>query len=337
MTPSFYPQLVNGRFGDPGLYVDFKFEKRALLIDLGDLHALTPKKILRLTDIFISHAHLDHFIGFDLMLRVLLGREKQIRLYGPAGLIDRVEHKLAGYSWNLLDRYNTDLSFMVMELHRNRQVGVAAFHLRDKFRRSNEGRATLPSDVVRDDEMFQARAVVLDHGIPCLAFSIEERTHINIWKSGLDQLGLSVGPWLRDLKRAVMLNRPATMRIRIPPSGNRPLAKADYSLGELREKVVRVTRGQKIAYVTDARFVGRNTELIVNLAKDADTLFIEAMFSLDNSERAADRYHLTTGQAGYLARLARVREVQPFHFSPRYTGEEARLLHEVDEAFRGSD
>lgn len=43
MAPSFYPEFVNNRFGDPALYVDIKFEKRALLLDLGDLHALSPR------------------------------------------------------------------------------------------------------------------------------------------------------------------------------------------------------------------------------------------------------------------------------------------------------
>lgn len=111
MTPLLHPSLVNDRFGDPALYVEFLFEKRALLFDLGDLHALEPRKVLRLSDLFVSHTHLDHFIGFDQILRVLIGREKRVRLYGPAGFIDHVAHKLSSYSWNLVDRYASELVF----------------------------------------------------------------------------------------------------------------------------------------------------------------------------------------------------------------------------------
>jgi len=116
MTPSFYPELVNDRFGDLALYIDIKFEKRALLIDLGDLHALAPRKILRVTNILVTHTHIDHFIGSDQMLRVLLGRDRTVRIVGPVGIIDWVEHKLGCYSWNLIDRFSTDLIFQAVEL-----------------------------------------------------------------------------------------------------------------------------------------------------------------------------------------------------------------------------
>ena len=85
MRPLLHPSLVNGRFGDPALYIETLFETRTILFDLGDIGALSPRKIKRLEHILVSHAHVDHFVGFDRLLRLLVGREKKISLYRPPG------------------------------------------------------------------------------------------------------------------------------------------------------------------------------------------------------------------------------------------------------------
>jgi ribonuclease BN (tRNA processing enzyme) len=47
------------------------------------------------------------------------------------------------------------------------------------------------------------------------------------------------------------------------------------------------------------------------------------------------RAHLTAVAAGGIAREAVVRRIEPFHFSPRYSWQEARLLGDVMTAFAG--
>ncbi|HET9025382.1 MAG TPA: ribonuclease Z, partial [Burkholderiaceae bacterium] len=110
MRPLFEPGLLNDSFGDPGLYVDFRDERRALLFDFGDVGRLPPRKLLRLSHVFVSHTHMDHFAGFDQWLRVVLGRKDRVVLTGGPEFIDRVEHKLAAYTWNVVHRYEVPLT-----------------------------------------------------------------------------------------------------------------------------------------------------------------------------------------------------------------------------------
>lgn len=320
MRPSFQPALVNDPFGDPALYVDLLFEGRALLFDLGDLHALPPRKILRVSDIFVSHCHLDHFMGFDWFLRICLGRDRGVRLYGPPGFLDQVQAKLAGYTWNLVHRYANDFSLTVTELHEGGAARRALFRVQTAFAREEEGGLTLPGGIVLEEPAFRVRAAFLDHGTPCLAFALEERRHVNIWKNRLRDLGLAPGPWLKGLKAAVLGQRSDQVPIDTP-LGPRPL-------GDLLP-CTRVTPGSRLAYVTDAVFHADNAARIVELARKADWLFIECVFLDELADRAAARKHLTAAQAGRLARLAGAIQVVPFHFSPIYRGREQALRDEL--------
>lgn len=328
MTPLLHPELVNGRFDDPALYADCMFARWALLFDLGDLHALPARKMLRIRDVFVSHMHMDHFVGFDQLLRVLIGRERRLRLFGPAGSIERVGHKLAGYTWNLAERYTTDLAFTVTEVLSATEARAATFRFRNRFRCEEEGALALVDGLLCDDDGFRVRAAVLDHRTPCLAFAVEEPRHVNVWKDRLDALGLPTGPWLREAKQAILADQPDDTLIRT--------GALSLSLGALKHDVLRVVPGQKIGYVVDVAYTPANVRRIAALVAEADILFIEAVFAAADAARAADRAHLTTAQAGEIARRARAKRIAPFHFSPRYAGEADRLLREVEQAFGGA-
>ena len=333
MRPLLHPTLINGRTGDPALYIETLFEQRAMLFDLGDIASLSPRKIRRLEHVFVSHAHIDHFFGFDRLLRVLVGRDKRINLYGPAGFVDRVHHKLQAYLWNLVDREPGDLTFVVTEVGPSLASQTARFRLKTAFTAEALGIGRIDQGILVNDPTFRVSTAVLEHRTPCLGFVIEESAHFNVWKTRLASLGLPVGPWLRDLKRAVIANRPDEFPIRISPS-MKSSDEHDLPLGKLRD-VLTITPGQKIGYVTDVADTAANRKAIVELVKNADLLFIEAAFAGADVALATERAHLTTEAAGQIARQAGVRRVEPFHFSPRYAGEDARMVNEVAAAFAG--
>jgi ribonuclease Z len=335
VTQRFDARLVNEAFGDPALYVDLVFERRALLFDLGDLAPLSTRKLLRATHVFVTHAHMDHFIGFDRLLRACLHRDKTVHLYGPVPFVDQLEHRLATYTWNLLPEYETDLVLVATEVGDGGGRRTAAFHSRTAFRREHDEGSRGTDGIVLDEDTFRVTAAVLDHKIPCLGFALEERAHVNIRRGALEAMGLPVGPWLVDLKRAVARNAPDDLPVRVGWRDGGAVRDHELPLGTLRDRLVSVTPGQKIAYVVDVAYHAANARAIVELVRGADLLFIEAAFAEADAAKAAERGHLTARQAGDLAREAGARQIVPMHFSPRYVGREEALQREAQEAFGG--
>lgn len=339
LHPSFSSYLVNDPFGDPGLYVEIKWARRGLLFDLGQNIALGPTRLLKAEDIFISHTHMDHFIGFDQLLRVHLGRGKTLRLFGPPGLAENVEGKLRGYTWNLVDGY--PLTIEVREFHPG-AIHVSTFAATDGFTRRPippsprpHGAADRPFPVL-EETAFRIVAVPLNHRIPSFAYAVEEQFHVNILRERLHEAGLPVGAWLKDVKQYLWQGKPDDFRFTAPLYFEHRREEREFVLGEIRERFVQISRGQKIAYVVDARYDAGNEAKIVELAKDADVFYCEAPYLDCDAAKAGDRYHLTARQAGVMAYKAGVQKLVVFHFSPRYTGLGDLLEQEAMAAFGGA-
>jgi ribonuclease Z len=279
---------------------------------------------------------MDHFIGFDALLRVALGRGKTVRLFGPPGLIANVQGKLQGYTWNLVDGY--PLSIDVREFHRH-MTRRAVFDAREGFRvcpQPDAAPATEATELfpVLHDPMFTVRAAALNHRIPSFAYALEEQYHINVNKQKLHEAGLPVGAWLKDVKQHIWQGRPDDYRFTATLYDEHRREEREFILGEVKARFLTISRGQKIAYVVDARYDEENEAKIVALARGADTLYCESPYLDADAEKARDRYHLTARQAGIMARKAGARDLVVFHFSPRYTGQGEALEREAMEAFR---
>lgn len=338
MNPSFSCHLVNDVFGDPGLYVEVRWSSHALLFDLGENHALGPTRLLRAMDVFVSHTHMDHFIGFDTLLRIALGRGKTLRLYGPPGLIGNVTGKLRGYTWNLVDGY--PLTIEVREFHEQETrtahyLATEGFRPRDPVVAPAAPRSAHASFLVLDDTMFTVHAVALNHRIPSFAYALQERFHVNINREKLHDAGLPVGSWLKDVKQYLWEGRPDDYRFTAELFFEHRREKREFTLGDVKNRFVTITRGQKVAYVVDVRYDPENEAKIVALARGADQFFCESPYLDQDAAKAQDRYHLTARQAGLMAKQADVRELVVFHFSPRYTGRGDVIVREAMTIFRG--
>jgi ribonuclease Z len=305
MKPTFIHSLVNPPFEDPSLYVRIMRERRAFLFDIGTISRLNPGDLQKITDVFVTHTHIDHFIGFDLLIRALLRREFPLRVYGPSNIADCVEGKLKGYTWNLITEYPLKIEVFRVD---GDTIASSHFDAENGFARIENGTRHF-SGVLLKEPLFTVKAIQLEHQIPCLAFSAEEEFHINIDKASLTKEGLTVGPWLAALKEAIREKRSGETGFIVD---NRK-----FTLKDLQE-IAKITRGQKIAYVTDVSPDDENIRKITGFVRGVDTLYCEAYFMDKDSERAFNRFHLTAKIAGRIAREAEVKRLVVMHFSPKY-------------------
>jgi len=333
MRPSFHPRLINDPFSDPGLFIPFLFEKKALIFDLGELQSLSSKDLLKISHAFVTHSHMDHFIGFDYLLRILLGREKKIHIFGPQDFFDRVEGKLSAYTWNLVSEYQNNFSIKVTEVHPDRTL-TRIYSCQDRFMPQGPETEAPFSGILLRKPSYYVEAVLLDHRIPCLGLSLVENFYVNIIKEGLKNLGLTVGPWINRFKKAIYRKEDLERDFIVTweERGN-VVREKKFQLGELVKEIARISPGQKIAYITDVIGSAGNRDKIINLAWEADQLFIEAAFLDCDRKTAKEKYHLTAREAGELARDAGVKHFTLFHFSPRYSHRTEEIRREAMDAF----
>ena len=271
--------LINDPFGDPGLLVQFLLQKQVLLFDLGDLSPLSNGTLLKVSHVFVSHTHIDHFIGFDRLLRTLFGREKTLTIFGPENIIQNVEGKLAGFTWNLVELYSESLTIEVVEV---RESGLlkGTFRAIDRFKLCDEKEEPFVDGLIVDNPVFSVRAAILEHRVPCLGFALQEKPHVNINKDKLQSMKAEPGPWLNELKQSVLRSEPESTLITVPFGEPGNFRTKDIPLGQLTNDLVEVFPGQKISYVVDTVFNDHNRKKIVELVESADVFFCESPFWL---------------------------------------------------------
>lgn len=330
MRSVFYPRLVNGPFGDPALYVRLAHRGEALLFDCGELCPLTTRELLKVRAVFISHAHIDHMIGFDRLLRAFLYQQRRLLVCGPPGIVERIAGRLSGYTWNLVEGYPLVLTVREWGESGGREV---TFRAGNAFRPEGAVPWKGGDGLLMETGHYRVRGIPLEHGdIASLAFVLEEPLHVAIHKDALERYGYRPGSWLTRFKDQLRQGLPAATPLTVPLENGGEDA---LPLGVLADRIAHRERGMKIGYVTDAAPTSENLAKIVELAEDSHLLAIEATFAHRELARAQERGHLTASLAGRLAREAGAARLLVFHHSPRYQEQPERLAIEARQAFEG--
>jgi ribonuclease Z len=301
-----YATMINGVFGDPLLHLRLHQQHRSLLFDLGDSGRLPTRIAHQVSDVFISHAHIDHIGGFLWLLRSRLGDFPSCRLFGPPGLAGHIKGMIDGVLWDRIG--DTGPRFEIAEIHGDRLVRT----LLQAGHREGGHLSEVPivGGLILDEPLFSVRTVTLDHRTPVQAYAFESKPKISVDTAALKAMNLKAGSWLNRLKELIGKGKPQeTVQL---PDGSRGAA------GELGARLLIVTPGEKLVYATDLADTEVNRNALIALAHQADFLFCEASFLEEDSDQARRTGHLTAKACGEIATLADVNQLVPFHFSRRY-------------------
>jgi ribonuclease Z len=326
MRSLFHPALLHPPTGDPGLWIDLPDEGRALLLDLPAIAHVSARKLLRVAHAVVTHTHMDHYVGFDSLLRVALRRDEPLTVTGPKGFLVSVRGRVAAYAWNLIATYPIRLCVQ--------EVDGATLRAEEYSAASRMRPVALPeapfSGTVHAERAFRVEVAVLDHGLPVLGVVVREVEHLAVDRARLVRRGLVPGAWLATLKDAMRRGAAADT----PVTAERADGTTEtLELGNIGPDVIVRGPGRALAYLTDLSPTDDNVAQAVSLASGVDLLVCEAAFLDADRELAAERHHLTARQAGELARRAGAKRLAVFHVSPRYEDRLTEVAAEAAEAF----
>ena len=308
-------QLVNGLSGDPAVCVTFTQAGESLLFDAGSLESMSNREILKIRVVAVSHTHVDHFIGFDRLIRVNVPHFRVVEVIGPTHITKQVQAKLMAYTWNLLEP--DQITFIVHEVDRSGNVKSSRLSNNHYFSieglqetAGDDGVATIP---LQARGQYILRATVVDHGTDVLAFELKLPDSLNVSKEALAQSGLTAGPWIAQLQKMAGSG---------DLSGTISILDREEDVAQLAAKILRPRSGASLVYVTDMQFNARNLARIKKLAGVVvDCLICETNYRVQDHAKALAKAHLTTRQAALIAASIGAKELQIFHVSNIYAGD----------------
>ncbi|WP_221250131.1 ribonuclease Z [Desulfuromonas versatilis] len=323
IEPTFYSGLLD----DPILYLRVRPLGRALLVDCGQIHHLAKRVLKSLDAVFVSHGHMDHFMGIETLTRNMHVAPRTVELFGPPGIAEKLAHKLQGYDWNLTEEFWG--VYRVHEVAEERLVtsvlrGPEGFPLRREAVRERSDR------VVYRNRFLRVEAELCDHKIPVMILRITERDAFQVDPEKLAALDLVAGGWLRELNRRFYREGLASGPLRV--SRRREGRVVEETLAD-PAALYRQIRGEQpaasIGYVTDVGFSEENRRKIVSLLRGVTLLIGECAYLAEEMERARRSCHLCTSDVNRLLEELRPGWFLPMHLSKNHRGCSERLYAEL--------
>lgn len=238
---------------------------------------------MQISKIFISHFHGDHFLGIPGLIQTmqLNDRDIPIHIYGPKGINQLVKQLLT------LGYFKPKYKIISHEVDEGSNL---------------------------DFNDYIIRVLKVNHGIPALAYSLEEKMRPGKFdKPKALELGIPEGPLFSKLQRGEKITLKNGKKIG-----------PDKVLGPPR-------KGRKIVFSGDTRPIDN----MIKFAKDADVLIHEATFDSSLQDIPLEYGHTTALQAGEIAKKANVEKLFLTHISPRYLNDK-EIENDARKAFKNA-
>jgi len=315
-------RLVNGSTGDPGLFIDYPGRDDAILFDAGENGHLEITRLADLDAVFITHHHVDHFIGLDRIVRANLDRDKTLHIFGPSGTIARVYARIKSYEYPFFPFQK--LTLLVRDVEPG-LIRSASLECSKRFPEPEPVETHWEGPTLFQGEGIRVESASTDHTVPGLAFALVEEPGYHPSPEKLADGTIRPGPWvgqvLARLRKGEPLDAPMTI------SGGR------FSLGDLADQYYERSPGLRVAYVTDTAWSDRSKPGLIRLAHKAWRLYCDSFYAAREIKQAEKHRHMTASQAAELARLAKVESLVLIHFAGRYVGRYTDLVEEARSIF----
>ncbi|MDP3917353.1 MAG: ribonuclease Z [Nanoarchaeota archaeon] len=217
----------------------------------------------------------------------------------------------------MLENIGKNASDSSVHVYSSKEVGRKIKQLMDTFDMRNKIKLIFTSieknGIFLETKDFKFGANFLKHSSKCLGFYIKEKDKLKIDKVKMKKLNLPSGPIIDRLKN----------KKNITFDGK----KVNW------KDVTYLENGKKLAIVLDTGVCSG----AVNTAKDADLFICESTFFADKADKAKNYQHLTSVQAGEIAKKANAKKLVITHFSQRYNFEDVEQMRKEAKKAFGKD